>query len=78
VLTIDDDDIEALAGQPLGNQRARDTPANDQRIACEAFAKQQRSGMPDGRKPRGMAASQVGLFGLVGIKNADSLSNSTG
>ena len=40
-LTIDDNHIKALAGQPVGDQRARDAAANDQRIAFQAFAKLQ-------------------------------------
>jgi hypothetical protein len=35
---IDDDDIQPLPRQPLGNQRSGDTGADDQRITCEIVA----------------------------------------
>ena len=70
-LAIDDDDVEALARQALGDQRSRDAGADDQRIAFEVLADLEADRMLARRKPRRVAAAQVGLFGIVCIENAD-------
>jgi hypothetical protein len=62
---IDDNDVEALARQPLGDQRSRNAGADDQRIAFEVFADVAARRMYRRRKPRRTAAVQVVLFGII-------------
>jgi hypothetical protein len=62
---IDDDDIEALAGKSFGDQRSGDAAADDQRIAFEIFTDLQSGPMFGSLMPRRVAATQVGLFGIL-------------
>ena len=71
-LAVDDDDIEPLARQALGDQRSGDAAADDQRIAFQVLADIEANRMLTRGKPRRAAAAKVGLFGIVCIKNADS------
>jgi hypothetical protein len=54
-----------LPGQPLGDQRAGNAGADDQRVAFRAFAQFGTGRMPGCRIPGGAAAAQIGLFGIV-------------
>jgi hypothetical protein len=51
-LAIDEDDIEALARQALGDQRSCNAAAHDQRVAFQALGYIEAGGMPARRKPR--------------------------
>jgi hypothetical protein len=62
---IDDDDVETLARQPLGDQRSGDAGADDQCIACDVFTDLTAPRLSGRNKPRRTAAAQVGLFGIV-------------
>ena len=70
-LAIDDDDIEPLAREALGDERSGDAAADNQRIAFDVLSEVKADSMPTRRKPGRAAAPQVGLFGIVGVKNAD-------
>lgn len=70
-LAIDDDDIQALAGQPLGHQRAGNAAADDQRVTFHALAEIERSRVLKCPGPRRATAAQIGLFGFFRIENAD-------
>lgn len=65
MLAIDDDDVETLARQPLGDQSTGDPGADDERIAGPAFIERRAWQMPRGGKPGRGAAAQIGLFGLI-------------
>jgi hypothetical protein len=60
-----------LSGKPLGNQGAGDAGADDQRVAFQAFADTKRDRALSSPEPRRSAAAQIGLFGIVWIKNAN-------
>ncbi|WP_244067075.1 hypothetical protein [Bradyrhizobium sp. Ce-3] len=51
MLAIDDDDVESLTRQPLGNQCAGDAGADDQRIAGEIFRERRARRLFRGGKP---------------------------
>jgi hypothetical protein len=70
-LAIDDDDIEPLARKAFGDERPGNPAADDQRIAFDVLSEIETDSMPACRKPRRPAAAQVGLFGIVCVKNAD-------
>jgi hypothetical protein len=70
-LAIDDDDIEPLAREAFGDERSGNPAADDQRIAFDVLSEVKTDGMPACRKPGRPAAAQVGLFGIVCVKNAD-------
>ena len=67
-LAVDDDDIEALPRQALGNQRSGDAAADHQRVAFQVFGYIGAAGLLGPRKPRRAAAAQVGLLGVVGFE----------
>ena len=70
-LTIDDDDIQSLAREAFGDERSGNPAADDQRIAFDVLSEIKTDSMPPCRKPGRAAAAQVGLFGIVCVKNAD-------
>jgi hypothetical protein len=74
-LAINDDDIEALPRQPLGDQRSGNAAADDQRVAFQVFGDAGPAALPGAFKPRRAAAAQVGLLGVVGFEgvNGDSV-----
>jgi hypothetical protein len=65
MLAIDDDDVEALARQPLGDQRSRDAGADDQRLAFQILGDLRPWRRLGRSKPGRAAAAQIGLFGIV-------------
>jgi hypothetical protein len=69
--TIDDDDIQALARQALGDQRSGDAAADDQRVAFQVFGYIGAAALLCAGKPRRAAAAQVGLLGVVGFKGGN-------
>jgi hypothetical protein len=70
-LAIDDDDIQALARQALGDERPGNAATDNQRIAADVLSEVKADSMLAGRKPRRTATAQVGLFGIIWVKNAD-------
>ena len=75
-LTIDDDDIQTLAREALGDERSGNAAADDQRIAFDVLTEVEADSMPaanQGERPprrsavqtRRAAAAKVGLFGIV-------------
>jgi hypothetical protein len=64
-LAVDDDDIQPLARQALGDQRSGNAAADDQRIAFDVLADLKPDRMLARPKPRRSAAAKVGLFGIV-------------
>ena len=70
-LAIDDDDIEPLAREALGDERSGNAAADNQRIAFDVLGKVKTDSVPARREPGRAAAAQVGLFGIVCVKNAD-------
>jgi hypothetical protein len=64
-LTIDDDDVEPLPGQALGDQRSRNAGADNEGITFEIFAHREPRRTPSLCEPRRTAAAQVGLFGII-------------
>ena len=70
-LAIDDDDIQPLAREALGDERSGNPAAANQRIAFDVLSEVETGSMPTCRKPGRAAAAQVGLFGIVCVKNAD-------
>ena len=74
---IDDDDIESLARQALGDQRSGDAGADDQRIAFQVLADVEADRMLARGKPRRASAAKIGLFGVVCIENADTTSRTS-
>jgi hypothetical protein len=70
-LTIDDDDIQPLAREALGDERSGNPATDDQCIAFDVLSEVKTDSMPARRKPGRAAAAQVGLFGIVCVKNAD-------
>jgi hypothetical protein len=69
--TIDDDDIEALPRQALGDQRSGDAAADDQRVAFQVFGYIDAAALLCARKPRRAAAAQVGLLDIVGFEGGN-------
>jgi hypothetical protein len=76
-LSIDDDDIEALPRQALGDQRSGDAAADDQRIAFQVFGYIGAAALLRARKPRRAAAAQVGLLDIVGFEGGNGAFSST-
>ena len=70
-LTIDDDDIQSLAREAFGDERSGNPAADNQRITFDVLSEVETGSMPACRKPGRAAAAQVGLFGIVCVKNAD-------
>jgi hypothetical protein len=70
-LTIDDNDIQPLPREALGDERSGNPAADNQRIAFDVLSEVETGSMPACRKPGRAAAAQVGLFGIVCVKNAD-------
>ena len=64
-LAIDDDDIQALAREALGDERPGNSAADDQRIASDVLSEVKADSMLVGGKPRRTAAAQVGQFGVI-------------
>jgi hypothetical protein len=70
-LTIDDDDIQPLAREALGDERSGNPAADNQRTAFDVLGEVETDSMPARRKPGRAAAAQIGLFSIVCVKNAD-------
>lgn len=70
-LAIDDDDIEPPAREAFGDERSGNPAADNQRIAFDVLSEVKTDSMPARREPGRTAAAQVGLFGIVCVKNAD-------
>jgi hypothetical protein len=70
-LAIDDDDIQPLAREALGDERPGNPAPDNQRIASDVLSEVKADSMLVGGKPRRTAAAQVGLFGIIRVKNAD-------
>jgi hypothetical protein len=60
-----------LPRQAFGHQRPGNPGANDKRIAFDVLADFKAGRKSGPGNPRRTAASQVGLFGMIGIENAD-------
>jgi hypothetical protein len=70
-LTIDDDDIQPLPRQPLGDQRSGDAAADDQRGAFQVFGYGGSIALLRAFKPWRAAAEQVDLLGVVGFEGGN-------
>jgi len=67
---VDDDDIQALTRQALGHSDpVRPAPAT--RTSHFMFSLRSRRTAPGRLEPRRTAAAKIGLFGIVGAKDAD-------
>ena len=60
-----------LAREAFGDERSGNAAADNQRIAFDVLGKVKTDSVPARREPGRAAAAQVGLFGIVGVKNAD-------
>jgi hypothetical protein len=75
--TIDDDDIQALPRQALGDQRSGDAATDDQRVAFQVFGYIGAAALLCARKPWRAAAVQVGLLDVVGFEGGNGAFSST-
>jgi hypothetical protein len=74
---IDDDDIQALPRQALGDQRSGDAATDDQRVAFQVFGYIGAAALLCARKPWRAAAAQVGLLDVVGFEGGNGAFSST-